>query len=214
MQVKNPVPFMSATDFWPMWAKISHPVEKDDDAKKPDLPTFLAAMDAMALAYHAADIWPYAAFKGHIRVLHEVAANAAQGDKKRRHILCQFYDELARKEWAELAARGDSDFSVADACQIIDRDILESARREYDACMGLGPKATSDAYEVFQPAGKGGAWGPVHKSHDQKHYGGKGKSSGKAKRKDFAHGGKYASYSGSSASHSNWEQNKKYKDWH
>ena len=211
MQVKNPVPFMSATDFWPMWAKISHPVEKDDDAKKPDLPTFLAAMDAMALAYHAADIWPYAAFKGHIRVLHEVAANANHGDKKRRHVLCQFYDELARKEWAELAARGDCDFSVADACQTIDRDILESARREYDACWGLHPKATSDGYEVVQPAGKGGGWGPVHKSPVQ--YGGKGKSSGKGKRKDSAHGGKYASYGGSS-SHSSWEQNKKHKGWH
>ena len=63
----------------------------------------------------------YANFKGHVRVLHEIAANAAHGDKKRRHVLCQFYDELVRKEWSEIAARGDTGFSVDDACQIIDR---------------------------------------------------------------------------------------------
>jgi hypothetical protein len=199
LQVKKPVPFMAAADFTPMWAKISHPAEKEGDTKMPDLPTFLASMDAMAFAYHAADIWPYAAFKGHIRVLHEVAANAAQGDKKRRHVLCQFYDELARKEWAELAARGDCDFSVADACQTIDRDILESARREYD--VAWEPKATSDAYEVVQPAGKGGS----------------GKSSEKGRRnanKNWEQLKPDWKQNSSSYSQSSWKQNKKHKGWH
>ena len=146
-------------------------------------------------------------FKGHIRVLLEVAANAAHGEKKRRHVLCQFYDELARKEWAELAARGDQGFSVEDACQTIDRDILETARREYDDT--LGPKATSDAYEVVHAASKG-------KSINK--YAGKGKASGKGSDGKGKRGGKQwlqkNNEYGSSVAHSNWEQNKKYKSWH
>ena len=147
----------------------------------------------------------YANFKGHIRVLLEVAANAAHGDKKRRHVLCQFYDELARKEWAELAARGDQGFSVEDACQTIDRDILETARREYDDTLGpvASFKATSDAYEVVH-ASKGKSSGKAA---------GKGKASGKDKRGGKQWPQKNNEY-GSSREHANWEQNKKYKSWH
>ena len=148
----------------------------------------------------------YANFKGHIRVLLEVAANAAHGDKKRRHVLCQFYDELARKEWAELAARGDQGFSVEDACQTIDRDILETARREYDDA--LGPKATSDAYEVVH-ASKGKLSGKAA---------GKGKAFGKGSDGNGKRGGKQWPQKnneyGSSREHANWEQNKRYKSWH
>ncbi len=31
---------------------------KAKEGKRPDTPTFLAAMDALALAYHAAGVWP------------------------------------------------------------------------------------------------------------------------------------------------------------
>ena len=81
----------------------------------------------------------------------EVAANASHGETKRRHVLCQFYDEAARKEWAERASRGDSEFQVNDACSKLDRDILETARMEYDNA--YAPKATHDGYEVVQSSG-------------------------------------------------------------
>ena len=83
-------------------------------------------------------------------MLHEVASNAGHDEKKRRHVLCQFYDEVARREWSEKAARGDTEFILAVACQKLDRDILESARLEYDN--SYAPRANRDGYEAAMPA--------------------------------------------------------------
>ncbi len=102
----------------------------------------------------ALQAWTYAAGKGHIRVLLEVAANASHDEKKRRHVLCQFYDEAARREWGERASRGDSEFKIEEACQKLDRDLLETARMDYDNA--YAPRATQDGYEVAQaPPGTG-----------------------------------------------------------
>ena len=61
-QVKQPFPFMTASEFIPMWVKKPSKAQEADeqakDGKRPDTPTFFAAMDAMALAYHAAGVWP------------------------------------------------------------------------------------------------------------------------------------------------------------
>ena len=53
VQVEAPFPFLCVTEFTPMWVK-KHAASKED--KRPDMPTFLASMDAMALAYHAAGV--------------------------------------------------------------------------------------------------------------------------------------------------------------
>ena len=74
-----------------------------------------------------------------------------------RHVLAQFYDELARKEWSERAARGDSSFDINVVCRAIDRDILETARSEYD--YAYGPRAKHDAYEAEAPSANSGRQG-------------------------------------------------------
>ena len=87
-------------------------------------------------------------------MLLDVAANASNDEKKRRHVLCQFYDEAARREWCEMASRGDADFRIERVCQKQDRDLLETARLEYDNA--YAPKATHDGYEVPQVASSAG----------------------------------------------------------
>ncbi len=85
-------------------------------------------------------------------MLHEIAANASHDVKNRRHVLAQFYDEVARKEWAEQSKRGAADFDTKVCCLKVDRDLLEMARIEYDNAMA--PKAKVDGYE--QPSGSSG----------------------------------------------------------
>ena len=126
-QIAKPVPYMDVAEFIPIWVKRT-PAQKQEasddpevrklakalgnDAvesaqcnKKPCTVTFLAAIDALALAYHACgvsqaalscsrrlaliyvraslQVWDYVAAKAHIRILWEIGANAAQ--EKRRH---------------------------------------------------------------------------------------------------------------------------------
>ena len=107
-------------------------------------------MNVACLAFSQA--WSYTAARAHIRVLHEVAANASHDVKNRRHVLAQFYDEVARKEWAEQSKRGAGNFDPRVCCLKVDRDLLEMARIEYDDAMA--PKAKVDGYE--QPSGSSG----------------------------------------------------------
>ena len=48
-----------------------------------------------------------------------------------------FYDELCRKEWAERASRGDTDFDVNVVSMDKDLEILARARIAYDAASML-----------------------------------------------------------------------------
>ena len=65
----------------------------------------------------------------------EIAASAA--NEKRRFALAVFYDELCRKEWAERASRGDTDFDVNVVSMVKDLEILARARIAYDAASML-----------------------------------------------------------------------------
>ena len=121
-----------------------------------------------------------------------------------RHVLCQFYDELARREWSESAARGDSNFDINVVCRSIDRDILEAARADYDHA--YGPRAKQDGYEVTAPSASSGGRG-----------GKGGQSRGKQKyvAKNFVkgnHNGGKRQWG--NQSQSNWGHDKKHKSWY
>ena len=157
---------MAAAEFKPDWVKTLKNKGGDEElaGKRLDMPAFFASMEALALGYTAvgvrqspsqlcvmilfmiscSQVWPYVSARAHIRVLHEVAANASHDDKKRRHVLAQFYDEQVRGDWQEQAKRGK--FSIILLAGVLDRDALDAARLEYDN--HFAPKAKEDAYEL------------------------------------------------------------------
>ena len=62
--------------------------------KKLDMVRFMAACDCFAIAYEAVGALKYASAMAHERNLLQIACRA--GLEKRRHYLCQFYDEVSR----------------------------------------------------------------------------------------------------------------------
>ena len=127
------MPFMTAADFKQDWIKSLKGKHGEDElsGKRLDMPAFFASMEALVLGYHAVgvsficclaccacvpmamwlEVWHYASGRAHIRLLHEIAANASHDDRKRRHVLAQFYDEIVRGEWQEQVKRGKFDIS-------------------------------------------------------------------------------------------------------
>ena len=97
------------------------------------------------------------------------------GHENRRAVLMQFYDEIARKEWAERALRGDPGFCVNKVCNCashaskldtghyalqasmrLDSELLSRARHAYDRAMKVEP--------AQQNASSGGGGGKSHRA--------------------------------------------------
>ena len=115
-KIAAPFPFAQVVEFLPGWAQdvvLDDSVEDKDKAEvkkrpRPDMIRWKVGFEDMTLAMDAAEIWPYAASKAHLRVCLKIAMEAM--GEGRRHHLAQFYDEACRKEYAAKAARGDIDF--------------------------------------------------------------------------------------------------------
>ena len=123
----NPCPYVPMASFLPSWAKVSETgtsvadcADKDGRQvslacacaypppllaltwcfhKKLDMVRFMAACDCFAIAYEAAGALKYASAMAHKRNLLQIACRA--GLEKRRHYLCQFYDEVSRSTLCE-----------------------------------------------------------------------------------------------------------------
>jgi F420-dependent methylenetetrahydromethanopterin dehydrogenase len=110
------------------------------------------AMTKFAIAAEGVGFWSFASALAHLDVLGCIAgksvrrlfvsacacahfmfaAQAGTGETKRKGHLAMVYDEVARKDWAEKAARGDIGFCVREACRQLDPDLLSRAKRIYD----------------------------------------------------------------------------------
>ena len=53
--------------------------------------------------------------------------------KGRAMVVAQFYDSVARKDYAERAFRGDSDFNPDTSCRSLDAEILARAEVQWDS---------------------------------------------------------------------------------
>ena len=217
--IANPFPFMETMEFAPPWAKQAKKdtvAEEDvqlvqqacaiakalgkgtarEEKRRPDNIAFLAAMENFSLAAHAVGIWTYTAARAHIRVLMEIAANASNetdcNGNRRRHVLMMHYDEVARMEWSEKAARGDQGFCVNKASTQVDYELLNRARMAHDAALHV-PQHSHHAQHSHhnkgggkgqpQKGGGGGNWWNNKGNGKRRHQGGGDKGGGKHRKK-------------------------------
>ena len=107
------------------------------------------------------------------------------------------YDEVARKDWAEKASRGDVGFCVREACRQLDPDLLSRAKRIYDT----NEAVAQDSKRIFHSNAS-------HKAEYQqsvkKNWG--GNHNGKRDWNDYKAGGSWNDHK--SGGGSNWKKNK------
>ena len=136
--VARPFPFVEMDCFVPSWAKCSGEMQWDVDdptsalKKAPDMIKWMAAFDAFAIAMDVLKLMPYSVSMAHKRNCLWVAGRAASGEKKRRHHLCMYYDEVCRREWGVMAMRQDPDFSLDTTPLLHNADFLLHAQDAYD----------------------------------------------------------------------------------
>ena len=171
--VARPFPFVEMDCFVPSWAKCSGEMQWDVDdptsalKKAPDMIKWMAAFDAFAIAMDVLKLMPYSVSMAHKRNCLWVAGRAASGEKKRRHHLCMYYDEVCRREWGVMAMRQDPDFSLDTTPLLHNADFLLHAQDAYDK---ENVPTTRAAPQNSAPASSKGGKGKG---------GGKGKSSDK-----------------------------------
>ena len=137
--VTGAFPFVEIEPFVPSWARCSGDMQWDvvdplvtTPRGKLDMIKWIAAFDAFAIAMDALHIMSYSVCMAHKRNCLWVAGRATSGDKRRRHHLCQYYDEVCRREWGAMAMRQDPDFSMETTPLVHNPEFLLHAQDAYD----------------------------------------------------------------------------------
>ena len=138
---------------------------RDPDRKQGDLPSILqwcVAFDRWAIVAELTGQMAYAASMAHKEVVMQLALSARSN--QRTAAIAVLYDELARRQWADLAA-GQDGFDAAKAALSQDSSIMLKTEREY---LARGLPVLQDS-ALSQPKGKGKGVARDHKGGSDYH---------------------------------------------